>query len=265
MKAGARAPQRKDLLLLGLANARTAVRYLEAPPHGAAPAASNTGTLPEDPADPALRQIISRGVAGDLDLSPAATQHELELVTELAERLLQKLEAPLRQARAVRRKAWVRALAPPLLVAIACATLAWPRLVPLELSADKPWTTSSIGLVCDPAHKSCGGSRTAILFHTALESEPWFEIDLGAAQEITGAVVRNRSDCCAESAVPLKLEVSVDHVAYRTLAHKFTVFDEWAPTFPPTLARYVRLRVQRRSMLHLESVRVFGHRAPAPP
>ena len=57
-------------------------------------------------------------------------------------------------------------------------------------------------------------------------------------------------------AVPLVLEVSDDGASWREVIRRPDVFATWYPTFPAQKARYVRLRVDRISTLHLEAVRV---------
>jgi hypothetical protein len=56
--------------------------------------------------------------------------------------------------------------------------------------------------------------------------------------------------------VPLVVEVSNDRKKYREVARRTEVFDTWTPKFAPQRMRYVRLRVARRSMLHLDRVEV---------
>jgi hypothetical protein len=68
--------------------------------------------------------------------------------------------------------------------------------------------------------------------------------------------VTNRDDCCLERAVPLVVEVSDDRKKWRTVARRADSFREWEGKFAPLKARYVRLRVDRHSILHLAKVSV---------
>ena len=69
--------------------------------------------------------------------------------------------------------------------------------------------------------------------------------------------VLNRDDCCAERAIPLVVEVSLDRHGWHEVARRKDQFEDWTAKFSPVSARYVRLRVPRRSILHLKSVRIF--------
>jgi len=94
-------------------------------------------------------------------------------------------------------------------------------------------------------------------FHTQEQNQPWMEIDLGAVQRISSVKIKNRQDCCAERAVPLVLEVSKDGQKWNQLARKNEVFGTWHAKFAPVETRWVRLRVARKSMLHLQSVDIY--------
>lgn len=127
-----------------------------------------------------------------------------------------------------------------------------------DLAAGKPWTASSKAYECKPAERSCGGGVTSILFHTLEQDQPWVTFDLGSPQKFARVEVVNREDCCAERAAPLVVETSDDGQKYREVARTTEPFDEWTATFKPVKARYVRLRVDRRSYLHLVRVSVFA-------
>ena len=57
-------------------------------------------------------------------------------------------------------------------------------------------------------------------------------------------------------AAPLVVELSSDRSAWTKAAQRDTSFVTWTAQFPPTTARYVRLRVARRTFLHLENVSI---------
>jgi hypothetical protein len=148
------------------------------------------------------------------------------------------------------------------LAAVTCALLVYGSISAFQayrgpdLAAGKPWRTSSSAYTCDPAHGVCGGSSTTILFHTNDEAEPWYEVDLLTSQPIGRVEVDNRSDSEQARAVPLILELSNDGKSYRPVAEIKEEFDTWNAVFPRQRARYVRLRVGRTSILHLERVSV---------
>jgi hypothetical protein len=125
-----------------------------------------------------------------------------------------------------------------------------------NLAQGKRWTASSKFADCDPVAKRCGGVPTAVFFHTNEEENPWFEYDLGAPLSFSSLTIMNRSDAVQDRAVPLVVEISNDRKSYREIARRTSVLDVWEPSFAPVSARYVRLRVARRSFLHLDGVEV---------
>lgn len=120
-----------------------------------------------------------------------------------------------------------------------------------DLLAGKPWVASSKAFDCHPKDMECGGARSAMFFHTTEEEKPWVEFDMGAQQSFSRIEVVNREDCCPERAVPLIVEVSDDKAKWREVARRTDTFREWETTIKPTSARYVRLRVDRRTSFHL--------------
>jgi hypothetical protein len=125
-----------------------------------------------------------------------------------------------------------------------------------DLAKGRPWRASSEFAACDPVHASCANAVTVIFFHTNEEESPWVEYDLGEPETIHQVEVQNRLDCCQDRAVPLVVEVGDDAKSWTQVARREEPFGRWIPTFPPRRARYVRLRVARRSMLHLELVAI---------
>lgn len=137
---------------------------------------------------------------------------------------------------------------------ISVVVLVWPR--PPDLAAGKPWRASSEMVHCEPLQATCGGATTRIFFHTKEEAQPWVRFDLGAPAAFSWLTVKNRSDYGQERAVPLVAEVSNDDEHFTQVARREEPFDTWEPHFAKQNARYVRLRVARTSMLHLEAVEV---------
>jgi hypothetical protein len=68
--------------------------------------------------------------------------------------------------------------------------------------------------------------------------------------------IKNRTDCCGDRAVPLVVEVSQDDKTWTQVARREAEFADWTAKFPKTKARYVRLRVARVAMLHLDEVKI---------
>ena len=127
-----------------------------------------------------------------------------------------------------------------------------------DLALNKPWIASSKAFECHPKTNECGGTTTSIFFHTQEEDSPWVEYDLGSVQKVARVHVVNREDCCGERATPLVIEVSEDHQKWRELAKRTESFRETELKFPETSARWVRLRVAKRTAMHLSGVSIHG-------
>jgi len=143
-----------------------------------------------------------------------------------------------------------------ILLAVAGYTVSQRALEPDDLADGKPWSASSTWAVCNPRAGRCGGISTRILFCTNEDDNPWFRIDLGAPTSISSATIINRADDAPERAIPLVLEASDDGVTYAELARRESMFSMWRPSFPRTTTRFVRVRVARKSWLHLEAVKL---------
>lgn len=148
-----------------------------------------------------------------------------------------------------------------LIVALAAAASFGPSVLgwltaPRNLARSAEWTTSSSAFTCRPSHHECGGGRTDIFFHTNSETNPWLRYDLGSAKSVSGLTIVNRQDSLQARAVPLVVEVGDDGSSFREVARQTTAFSTWEPRFEPVTARYVRLRVDATSALHLERVEV---------
>jgi hypothetical protein len=52
------------------------------------------------------------------------------------------------------------------------------------------------------------------------------------------------------------IELSDDATTWREVARRNEAFIDWEATFPSQTARYVRTRVTRRTILHLEGLSV---------
>jgi len=132
------------------------------------------------------------------------------------------------------------------------------RTARADLARGRSWRASSEFVHCNRSTKSCGEFRELeIFFHTLEESSPWLEIDLGAPRDFSRVMVRNRTDCCRERALPLVIEVSNDQKHWTEVMRRTTVFSSWTAKFSRQRARFVRLRVAATSILHLEGVKVL--------
>jgi hypothetical protein len=201
----------------------------------------------------------AEGFVGRAERSRAEVASDSVLLGETVERLVARVDGPrreldrLRVTRAIRLGALLAMVG--LLVFGAVKGVQFVRTPP-DLAKGKPWKASSAYPGFSPATHICDGNTTNILFHTKEETNPWFEIDLGAPTAFRRIDVRNRGDGLRDRAVPLIAEVSDDHKTWREVAKRTAVFDTWVATFAPQKARYVRVRAGKKTFLHLENVAV---------
>ena len=127
-----------------------------------------------------------------------------------------------------------------------------------NIARGKPWTVSSqyATAACRSPAQKCPESPS-FFFHTNEESQPWLEFDLGSVQPLSSVKVKNREDCCSDRAIPLLLETSSDGKQWKQQARKNEVFTNWTAEFPRVEARWVRLRLARKGMLHLAQVDIY--------
>lgn len=201
--------------------------------------------------------LVSEAQADMLRDEPNAD--DLKVLNNLHLELLQESERLLRQVRSLELRA-LRIQGAGVLVASAVVLLsAWGTVVlaqPKDLAKGKAWRISSIGLECNPREHKCGDLRTDIFFHTKNEQEPWFEFDLATPTSFSSLTIRNRMDMGVARASPLVIEATDDHVTWKELARQVDPFITWTPSFPSVRARYVRVRVLKKTWLHLEGVEV---------
>lgn len=171
----------------------------------------------------------------------------------------EQLRAELRQ-RSLR--GWLRArprltrmaLAVGVLVLMVGTVLRW--LEP-DLAEGKPWQASSAWGSFPGSGVMSGEAPIDGRFHTNEENEPWVRLDLGAVQSVHAVRVENRTNCCKERALPLAIEVSVDGQRWKLVGYRRLLFDTLTQQFPALDARYVRLRVERRTSFHLRRISVY--------
>ena len=126
-----------------------------------------------------------------------------------------------------------------------------------DLAEGSPWRASStIGGGCISPEQTCPESP-GFFFHTQEEKEPTVSFDLGVVKSISRVRVDNRKDCCTERAFPLVVEVSEDQGHWQAVARQDAVFTSWRATFTPVKARWLRLRVEKTTFLHLARVRIL--------
>lgn len=229
-------------------------------------AAANRETLERAAGDAEAAEALRRAVVGRsfTDFAELAPDEQARLARSLrpfAEALAQNIDS----AQFELERLWLkRLLRMTLPVALTVASVAglWFGLERAEqarnIARDKPWAASSRWPEggCPSPAQECAGSPF-FFFSTGEEDNPWLEIDLGSTQPVSSFRIANRKDCCQERAAPLVIEVSTDHTSWKEVARNKDEFRSWKGSFPSAQARWVRLRVPRRSFLHLQSVRLF--------
>jgi hypothetical protein len=174
--------------------------------------------------------------------------------------LLHSLALSERQVRRVRVQRWVRlgallfVLGALITGAVVAVTIA---LQPPNLLAGKPWRTSSSHPGFSAGKRISDGQKTDVFFHTNEEASPWIEYDLGKPTRVSAIHLVNRVDCCADRAIPLIVEASDDRSNWRPVLRRDEPFTDWSQRLPVFTARYVRLRVDKQSWLHLEKVALY--------
>jgi len=203
--------------------------------------------------------LVERTFVQTADLPLESLPREAKLVRDFVHALVRKKLLPETRVGALLLQRGVRTvgLVTFIVGAVLGAILLVQRLtLQPDLAAGKPWRASSSLDTCKPNEHYCASAHTDIFFCTIEEANPWVEIDLGKPTAFSRLEITNRSDCCADRAVPLAAEVSVDQVHWREVARRKDTFSVWSAKFAPQNARYVRIRALRRTILHLEKVAV---------
>jgi hydrazine synthase alpha subunit-like protein/F5/8 type C domain-containing protein len=115
---------------------------------------------------------------------------------------------------------------------------------------------------------ACDGLRTGRWgFHTDLEENPWWQVDLGKAVPLDEVMIYNRCDGSQERAFNLIVLTSVDGKefteAYRHAGTPFYGRPDNRPlvvNFTGRKARYVRVQLPGKTYLHLDEVEVYQYR-----
>jgi hypothetical protein len=128
---------------------------------------------------------------------------------------------------------------------------------PEDLAEGKPWVASSSWNGFAQRGVMTGDSGEDGRFHTNEELYPSVTLDLGATHDVSTVRVANRTNCCRERALPLAIELSRDGEHWSRVGYKRAAFSTWSASFPATASRFVRLRVDRVSTLHLRRIEVY--------
>jgi hypothetical protein len=175
---------------------------------------------------------------------------------KFARRLGADIEADAKRLRRALLVRWLRILVAALAVGVAiCLPL---RASGRNLALHRPVTvvTPHPAYGTDPS-KLVDGDRQNLGFHSIRAPNQHVTIDLGSVQRISRVVVYNRFDCCAERAVPIRLEVSTDGRSFQLAEERHEPFDRWEVELPGTMARALRLVDLRDDFFHLSEVEVY--------
>ena len=142
-----------------------------------------------------------------------------------------------------------------------------------NLARRKPARQSSIceQFGSDNTKLAAAGAVSGLLtgsyqFHTALQDQPWWQVDLQSSCRIAEIRIHNRLDNASFRSNRLRLLLSDDGVEWQEVLRRegttpFGGLDGdpliWAPSIPPR-ARYVRLQLLDCGILHLDQVEIFG-------
>jgi hypothetical protein len=138
------------------------------------------------------------------------------------------------------------------------------RVMPINIALGKPVRVSSYKQKPPDGHELVDG-RPGFTFavETNVEESPSVVIDLLSEHAIDRIVIHNRADGWWDDCLPLVVELSRDDRTYTELARRVTYFGfdtPWVVQASGRMARFVRIRVARRSYLALGRVEIFGDR-----
>lgn len=95
--------------------------------------------------------------------------------------------------------------------------------------------------------------------HTAVQSDPWIQIDLGQERSIREIRLYNRGDDDAKDMPPLDLSVSSDGVSFQNVGRREVLFTQQEPWIQKTSAtgRYVRVSKSGQGYIALSEIEVY--------
>ena len=146
--------------------------------------------------------------------------------------------------------------------------------MPVNVALNKHASQSSLSDRSHPgeAARAVNGIKTGeFSFHTDLDDDPWWQVDLGQVYFLTSIVVYNRGAAgteLADRARNLIVRVSADGAAWETVhsgEQSFGGVLDNAPLVVPchaARARFVHVQVQGRAYLHLDEVEVYAEEIP---
>ena len=137
----------------------------------------------------------------------------------------------------------------------------------VNVALNQPATQSSVSewSVLNESGRAVNGHRSgSYSFHTLVESNPWWKVDLQRPYPIDAIVIWNRDDQYAARASALCIHVSMDGIEW-LLVFQGRTFFRGARTSRPLVhllegkvnARFVRVSLEGETALHLDQVEVL--------
>jgi hypothetical protein len=131
-----------------------------------------------------------------------------------------------------------------------------------NLALGKPAQQSSTYSGAYPASNGVDGRKDdGSMFHTGIERNPWWQVDLQGNYALSYIMLYNRTGCCAERERTVQVLLSQDGRNWRTIySHNGTDFRELRVEAGGRQARYVRVQLAEQNYFHLQEVEVYGAR-----
>jgi hypothetical protein len=129
-----------------------------------------------------------------------------------------------------------------------------------NLALGKPAQQSSTYDADHVAAKGVDG-RKDNFFHTGIENNPWWQVDLQGNYAINYIMLYNRTDCCGERERTVRVMLSQDGNNWQTIySNNGSDFRELRVDARGRRARYVRVQLAEQNYFHLQEVEVYGAR-----
>jgi hypothetical protein len=124
-----------------------------------------------------------------------------------------------------------------------------------EIAVDQPVMLSAI---INPAPQGVDGN-TETMFHTDIERNPWWQVDLQKSYNLGAIMLRNRRGGWLDRAASVQVLLSQDGNAWQTIySHNGKDFEDLRVDAGGRTARYVRIQLAQQNYLHLSEVEVYG-------
>jgi hypothetical protein len=213
-----------------------------------------------DDADRASAAITSEDSLYFDRLLPDALEPTRRALERTASSLRRRVDP--RSAANVRGTRWGRLTALAVIAAYVIWRILASTVIPHNVALGKPVYPSSYKLNPPDGHELVDGTIVSSFgVHTNTEDSPRVTIDLLATYRIFTVKVYNRGDGWYDDCLPLVVELSADGQNYFPIGRRETHFNQqppWVIDAHKHQARYVRLRVDRRSYIALSEVEVIG-------